>query len=1075
MLELATPHVEKFFEDIQRPLLQELKNALQKVLDGTIGSTLQNFKDSMETTLLGPLQSGLPEVAKSAVQLQETLQRNFEDAELAVAESASALFPLISLVGESKEIQTVRLLYDRVREESLPLISQSVSTLLRAVLTQAGAAASHQVPSSIDAIQKEVFDGALGATTADMIGVVDSFVGGVGKDMIISGLSETLRVDILAIKSREMLRLELSDSMQQSVDQATRSLLPVVFDAGDESLQQLADFLVQKLEAHSAKLVRSSIRGAVRSSSIPGAKAVEDLLVAASNSLKDMLRSAVVSLGNTFNVDFTEKFDEIVDPLMLKLHNFIGQLILGSASVLISSVMQGIEDMIADAVSGVAEVISAEVHGLVDDLKQYTDRELRKALNKKGAKVFRSIVRTLKKSLKRLRSQVKKRKMVAKIWNASKTEMTDIVTKLKTVVKSSISAMKSAAGQALRDLKNALSAAAQDAVLQLLAYAASKVVAAVLAPEIILYPVDQILGESVIADALQAVSTTLLEEGSVDSVEIDANRLLSPGSELDDTLQRLESQSKMFQKMFASILPPKDLVQRIRTCIDEKEMQHEVSEILVQVTFNFAVQQFEKHLAVNKTLLQKHSSMPDLKTITSSVLAILKEGLGRCVDRVMSTELVQYSLQTAAAARSLVEEAVVVEPLLHLSFRREEVSGNGAYTTGSLEVWNKSANERLMSVKFLEVGPASRIPAGDYVASLQPWESECGTALFLEQVPDRLDARVTCGDVADAASSATILLGYMIDFRQLTRLIDSSTALADLVQLAKRHVGQLLVSIQDEVSDGPTWEQKVEEKFVRLAVGANAPIGAAPSEKTHAAQGWAFYLDVCGQKHCAYVSINGNLCAIAFGGSAAVTNWAAGRGSFSDMEAELLGSGRSGQRLSSFQAEDSRVYQVHSRVLEAYEDIKQSPNWRRWLEMFDTRCGEVHMIGHGFGGAIAMLHRLDRDFKQVFVRTFGAPRLFGAISEATCERSWRFWLQDSNCADPIPAMPSSLVHDWSMSSPLSLDKSNEQFVSTPECGQHPEILMQTSTQCRALHLAENYLHAWRKSESECDLQAGSLV
>lgn len=1082
LVQLASPYVDSFFKDkIVNPLISTLQTSLSMAVNQTFQAIVRNIMDKSHRIAVEPINLSLPESSVLSTQLQDMLKERFDDRfEHSGVDSvlASLLPPIPELVGESQEVSMVKLVYDQVQKRSMPLISQSVNQGIRSALKEIGEAASTSMQSQIDNLRSDAQASLEFGANVAVLRAVSSAVTEDGRTVLAEELLKTLQVDVLAAVNDEVLHLNLSVPIRGAVNLAMRSLLPMVFDLSERRLQQVVGYCVHKIEQHSAALVQSTLASVLGNRAenfdVSTTTPVQNLVRTASHTLEGVLMSAAASFGKTFGVDSTDKLVEIFDPLLLQLRKSIGHLLASTVSTLVSSFVQELGGAVAGIVDSVTHVISSEVTALVDDVTRSIAADATKLLGTDTG-AFQSMAKAVKAALKRLPKQIKKRRLLVKVWDSAKAEMERAVAKLLAVAQGTITQMQSA--KPLRDFRNSLSAAGQEAALKFMAFVSSKAVATILSPDLILYPLERTLDAKVVSDALQAVSTRMEEHASVDVQPSVAQSGVQLGA-----LELLERRKSVIQAVLLNISDPKALAHQFRACVDNRKdnMQEEVAEILLQITSAFAFRQFEQELAV-KQEIQKAASKAqalDVPRALMSMLVVINESLGHCVDRVMSTELVQYSLQTAAAARLLVEEAVVVEPLLHFSFRREEVSGNGAYTTGSLEVWNKSANERLMSVKFLEVGPASRIPAGDYVASLQPWERECGTALFLEQVPDRLDARVTCGDVADAASSATILLAEHFTestITKSTRTSNSHHTLADLVQLAKRHVGQLLVSIQDEVSDGPTWEQKVEEKFVRLAVGANAPIGAAPSEKTHAAQGWAFYLDVCGQKHCAYVSINGNLCAIAFGGSAAVTNWAAGRGSFSDMEAELLGSGRSGQRLSSFQAEDSRVYQVHSRVLEAYEDIKQSPNWRQWLEMFDTRCGEVHMIGHGFGGAIAMLHRLDRDFKQVFVRTFGAPRLFGAISEATCERSWRFWLQDSNCADPIPAMPSSLVHDWSMSSPLSLDKSNEQIVSTPECGQHPEILMQTSTKCRSLHLAENYLHAWRKSESECDLQAGSLV
>ena len=1100
IMEMASPHIEAFLrEKIRNPLVEMLKSSIQHTFSQTILSIPSSFAQAVQKLIPAVFPSTqLPDTEQFHSQLQQHIEMHFRQAlekhRDSLFAAASSLIPATNLAGDSEEIARVRSVYSRVQSRSVPLMEASVSTALRSVLRQAGASAASWLTTRAQATQlvSEAWEGLRSVSTEESMSEVASEVAETVRKTLYAELSRTLEVEVLSIINQELLVVE--QSAQDEVRTAVHSLLPGAFgeESAEQRLHRVVNHSTQTLQQRSAALLQASVRSATQASasgaSASLAKPVEDLLMAATNSLSGMLRTGAVSLGNLFGIDVADKFDEVMEPLQRQVQLFIHQLLSGSASALASSITSGLEDMVRESVEKIGSVIATEVQSLVTDLQKHAKNEAKKALGRKGANIFKALMRAAKSSIKQLPKQIKKRQILSKVWSTAKAEIRSITTRLKGVLRNAVAAVKTAAGQAVRDLKQALSTAGQDGAIQLMMYLAARVVSATLSP-LILQPVDAILQSELLNDALQAVSARLSETAgglgvvpdlsSLTQADIDPELLVASG--LDRALSDLEGRSQAAQHLLENLPQPQDLVTELRSCIGSKSesMEAEVSNILVQIASSFAFGHLQKHFTgTHKEILQRHASKApvDFRGAVSSVALVLRHNLETCVEGLISAELVKYSAQAWAAARVAVETCTAIPPVLHLKFERvkQELTRDGMFTTGNLLVWNMSSNTQLMSLEFVEAGWSSRLPAGDYAATVQPKTAgTCGTqALALEMVPGRTDPWIACGTLVKQAGNDSILVAERVQFQSpLATVIGSQNALSGVLELALQHPGEVLVSIQDEPKNSPDWSQSTEEQFFRLAFGAYASQTADASEKTHAAQGWALLLDLCGESYCAYVSAQGSRCVIAFGGPVEVTEWA-GEGSFQDMESVLLGSK---QRPARFSTTGSFV---HAGALEIFEDIKRAPSWEQWrlLSGSSGRCHEVYFVGHGLGGAAAVLHGLDHPWPMlVRLRTYGAPRLFNAsVTSGLGCASWRYWLQDGGCEDPISHLPTALQHGPANSVPLvrngplsPLSGGCNRTTSSP-----PEPLR---SQCRGLHLPEMYLAAFHNFEATCEEESRGQV
>ena len=1098
LLEMATPHIEAFINDkIKEPLMGAYQSAHRNAFDQLLQTMTRHFQGRVEVySEAFSLQT--PDVSIFEQQLSSELVRQFGMDTISHNEAAaisSNILPLMNLSGDSLEIARVRSVHARVQSRSMPLIEASVSAALSSVLRQAGASAASWLTTRAQATQlvSESWEGLHSASTEESMSEVASDVAETVRKTLHAELSRTLEVDVLAIINQELLVVE--QSAQDEVRTALHSLLPGAFgeESAEQRLHRVVNHSTQTLQQRSAALLRASVRSATQASasgaSASLAKPVEDLLMAATNSLSGMLRTGAVSLGNLFGIDVADKFDEVMEPLQRQVQQFLARLMAETASGLIVAVTGQLADLVDLAAQQVEQTIAQEVSGLIQNVVSDIASRIGKALGRDDSSVFASISASLVDGIKQLPKQIKKRQILSKVWSTAKAEIRSTMTRLKGVLHNAIAAVKTAAGQAVRDFKETLSTTGQDGAIQLIMYLAARVVSATLSP-LILQPVDAILQSELLNDALQAVSARLSETAGALGVipalaslmQTDIDPELLDASGLDRALSDLEGRSQAAQHLLENLPQPQDLVTELRSCIGSKSesMEAEVSNILVQIASSFAFGHLQKHFTgTHKEILQRHASKApvDFRGAVSSVALVLRHNLETCVEGLISAELVKYSAQARAVARVAVETCTAIPPVLHLKFERvkQELTRDGIFTTGNLLVWNMSSKIQLMSLEFVEAGLSSRLPAGDYAATVQPKATgTCGTqALALEMVPGRTDAWITCGTLAPEAGEDSILVADKVQFQfpEPATVIGSQNALSGVLELALHHPGEVLVSIQDEPENSLDWSQSTEEQLFRLAFGAYASQTADASEKTHAAQGWALLLDLCGESYCAYVSAQGSRCVIAFGGPVEVTEWA-GEGSFQDMESVLLGSK---QRPARFLTTGSFV---HAGALEIFEDIKRAPSWEQWrlLSGSSGRCHEVYFVGHGLGGAAAVLHGLDHPWPMlVRLRTYGAPRLFNAsVTSGLGCASWRYWLQDGGCEDPISHLPTALQHGPANSVPLvrngplsPLSGGCNRTTSSP-----PEPLR---SQCRGLHLPEMYLAAFHNFEATCEEESRGQV
>ena len=77
-----------------------------------------------------------------------------------------------------------------------------------------------------------------------------------------------------------------------------------------------------------------------------------------------------------------------------------------------------------------------------------------------------------------------------------------------------------------------------------------------------------------------------------------------------------------------------------------------------------------------------------------------------------------------------------------------------------------------------------------------------------------------------------------------------------------------------------------------------------------------------------------------------------------------------------------------------------------------TRCSEIFVFGHGLGGVVALLHRLELvnlTRVQLKSHTFGAPPIFrDLVPSDDFDSDKRYYLHDHTtrkCGDPIIKLP----------------------------------------------------------------------
>lgn len=1075
--ELVVPHLESFLKKkVQDPLLDTLRAAVGHAIKQSLSTVAQSFMLQAKESVLDFFNVVTPTVSLLSDRLQSRLAEKFgpdlpHNQCKQLSNIASKLLPPFN-VQDSQDTVRIRQVYQKVQEQATPVIQDSACHGVRLLLRQAGVLAVETLLPQADAILNESWQGIHVTSVQDELPRVFAMVAE-GRGTLSAELSRTMQVDVLAVVNHELLQVE--SELRETARGAMHALLPQVFDVGNTEagqVQRVVDFFIHKIQGHSVELIQSSLHMALKDAASHAASSEEPvgaLEVALDKGLASF-RSGVLSFGQIFNVDLAMTLDSILPPAQRQLKNILKQLISGTASSLISTIVRRVDDIASTAVERVGDAISNQVNGLGVNLIRTMSTEMTKALEKDG-NVFDSVAEAVKKVLGSLPKQIKKQQLVSQIWSNAKKEVGSSIAELKNLVKTSIYEMQDASGQLHQDSRKAVNAATQDAIFQVLLFVASRVVSSVLAPDIVLHLVDAIAATEV-GDALQAAAVRLAREqvGSVLSLPEPASS--DSSFSLDATLQQVEQNVEIVQNFLQSMSTP-SLADKFKVCMgsEAEQLHHEIAEIMVQIASKFAVQQLQKHFFV--TTLSKHTDQApvDAQSILKALYAVLQQSLGHCFEPLVSSELVKFSLQTVAKARAVAAQCSSEPAVMHLSFQREVATEK--YTTGKLRV-NISGDQRLL-LEFAELGLPDRIPAGIYSASVQALQgSSCGVDnLVLEMVPDHKTTWITCGTFATEAVRSdrrSLLVANSSNiFGTYIALLESASSFARVLELAREHSGEILVTVHDESTASIPWEQSVEEQFARLAHGAHASADAAESAKTHGAQGWALHLDVCGSVHCAYVSVSGSRCAIAFGGSSQVLNWATGSGSFQDMQSLLLSAK---QKPARFQASHSEI-DVHQGVLEIYENIKQSPNWELWIQVSsgDTRCSEVHVLGHGLGGAVAVLHHLERPQPRMNdLRTYGAPRIFNASHPtATCERARRFWLQDGQCSDPVASMPAALQHDWMISSPLQLNKDVPNLrTKSGSCGDNSGSTEASLwDRCRLLHLPENYLAAFH-TDSPCD-------
>jgi len=193
--------------------------------------------------------------------------------------------------------------------------------------------------------------------------------------------------------------------------------------------------------------------------------------------------------------------------------------------------------------------------------------------------------------------------------------------------------------------------------------------------------------------------------------------------------------------------------------------------------------------------------------------------------------------------------------------------------------------------------------------------------------------------------------------------------------------------------------QPLPLQLALLANGVYTDVPSSTRALTHGAKGWQWLDGLCPNAgDCVYWYQNETSmdCAIVFRGS--------------DFPLDVPGEWAA----DTLRTRSGQEYEVRAAFLERYQRFQSMQSLRdkhlvkdvhSWILRGAKGCRRLHLVGHSFGGALASLAYTEfAGVSNVFLHTFGQPRVFKGTPPFDCFRATRYYMQRGDCTDPVSAL-----------------------------------------------------------------------